>query len=106
MLVWCLCNAFMVDPENATYVRDFQPLCHEETCKKVREHRARGFHRDHCDPGDEDNRIERQLTTRHLQAWKSNPCPDPGQEPLTEADEESRLDTRDLYPPRESINGR
>ena len=51
MLVWCLCNAFMVDPESATYVRDFHPLCHEETCKKVCEHRAQGFRRD--DQGDE-----------------------------------------------------
>ena len=39
MLVRCACGPYRLNPENATYVRDGVPLCHEETCRKVAERR-------------------------------------------------------------------
>lgn len=39
MRVLCVCGAYMLNPEHATYVRDGKPFCHEQTCAKVKERR-------------------------------------------------------------------
>lgn len=36
----CACDAYDVEANDATYVRDGHPLCHEQTCAKVKEHRG------------------------------------------------------------------
>lgn len=36
----CACGVHSVDVENATYVKDGVPMCHESTCAKVKEHRT------------------------------------------------------------------
>lgn len=38
-LVMCACGVYPLDPEEATYVRDGKPLCHEETCARVAHNR-------------------------------------------------------------------
>lgn len=42
MLVQCACGAYRINPEHATYVKDGVPMCHEETCRKVKERRDLG----------------------------------------------------------------
>lgn len=32
MRVPCYCGAYLLDPENATYVKDGKPMCHAHTC--------------------------------------------------------------------------
>jgi hypothetical protein len=61
MLQRCACNAYDVKANNATYVRNFKPMCHEETCRRIHNERQRNpayllenpRHYDHDDPGDE-----------------------------------------------------
>lgn len=52
MLQRCACDAYDTEANDATYVRDGKPLCHERTCAQVKEHRRQGLH---SDPGDEDD---------------------------------------------------
>ena len=37
MLVRCYCGAHWLNPEEAIYVKEGKPLCHEYTCRSVRE---------------------------------------------------------------------
>lgn len=39
MRVACACGIYLIEANNATYVRNGVPLCNEATCQKVREHR-------------------------------------------------------------------
>lgn len=39
MLALCECGVYRIETEHATYVRDGKPLCHAETCRKVRYYR-------------------------------------------------------------------
>ena len=39
MLTLCACKEFRIESENATFVRDFKPLCHEVTCERVKRRR-------------------------------------------------------------------
>lgn len=39
----CACDAYFVNPEDATYVKDFRPMCPAATCEKVRQNRGRGY---------------------------------------------------------------
>jgi hypothetical protein len=34
----CACNVYTVDVDHAAYVNNGRPLCHPDTCQKVREH--------------------------------------------------------------------
>ena len=35
----CACGVHMVEANDATYVKDFKPMCNENTCQKVKETR-------------------------------------------------------------------
>lgn len=51
----CACDAYFIDNEHATYVREGVPLCSAATCQKVKEHREQGYiYYAGDDPGDED----------------------------------------------------
>lgn len=39
MRVSCYCKRYLINPENATHVKNGVPMCHEHTCAKVKEHR-------------------------------------------------------------------
>lgn len=39
MRVPCFCKRYLVNPENATYVKDGVPMCNAATCDKLKEHR-------------------------------------------------------------------
>lgn len=39
MKVACFCKRYLIDPGNATYVKNGIPMCNQATCDKVREHR-------------------------------------------------------------------
>lgn len=44
--VACYCKRYLINPENATYVKNGIPMCNEATCQKVKEHRdARNLRR-------------------------------------------------------------
>jgi len=60
MLQRCACNAYDVEANDATYVRNFKPMCHEETCRRIHNERQRNpaylldnTLYDQSDPGDE-----------------------------------------------------
>jgi hypothetical protein len=38
MQTLCVCGIYSTEVEHATFVRDGRPLCHHETCQKVRHH--------------------------------------------------------------------
>ena len=40
MYTLCACREYTIDTEQATYVRNGIPMCHEETCKKVKARHA------------------------------------------------------------------
>lgn len=40
MFVPCKCGAYNIDPEFANYVSEGKPMCHPETCAKVRQRRV------------------------------------------------------------------
>lgn len=44
--VACYCKRYLINPEHATYVKNGIPMCNENTCQKVAEHReARNLRR-------------------------------------------------------------
>lgn len=40
MLQRCACDAYDVEANGCTYVREGHPICAAQTCAKVKEHRA------------------------------------------------------------------
>lgn len=45
MLTICACGAYDVEQASTAYRKGEKPMCHEQTCAKVKEYRARGLRR-------------------------------------------------------------